>query len=110
MRIDQQGAQVGDPTYKAMKLNASAAYFRLHTVCLFQRLTLQLSWLKFSARKMNDVSQLWFQGSLELNFSFGWFDAMLTGKRALRPSSAEEERAIYAGWRNSWCSALWRMR
>lgn len=41
-----------------MKLNASAEYFRLHTVCLFQRWTLQLTWLKLRDRKMNAVSQL----------------------------------------------------
>lgn len=45
-------------TYNAMKLNASTEYFRLHTVSLFQRWTVQLTWLKFRARKMNEVSQL----------------------------------------------------
>jgi hypothetical protein len=41
-----------------MKLNDSTEYFRLHTVSLFQRWTVQLTWLKFRARKMNEVSQL----------------------------------------------------
>lgn len=41
-----------------MKLNASAAYFRLHTVSPFHREMVQLTRLKFWARKMNAVSHL----------------------------------------------------
>lgn len=47
-----------EQTNKAMKLNASAAYFRLQTTCPFHRETLQLTWLKFWARKMKAVSHL----------------------------------------------------
>jgi hypothetical protein len=45
-----------------MKLNASAAYFLLHTVSPFQGLTRQLCWLKLSARKTNETSHLVYIG------------------------------------------------
>lgn len=91
-------------TYKAMKLNASAAYFRLHTVSLFQRWTRQLTWLKFSARKMNEVSHLRtvriiFFTCLAMRVSC----VMLTGKISLCRLPVEEERAIYVDWRCSLC-------
>lgn len=45
-------------TYNAIKLNASAVYFRLQTVSPFQRITRQLIRLKSRAKKMNEVSHL----------------------------------------------------